>query len=100
MTTHTTKANENVFESMGFSKEEAAEMELRTFIAYEIRVFIERQGLTQQKAAEFFGTTQPKISKIINGHGEGFTINALVRLLARTGGKFQYAFKQPRKKAA
>lgn len=88
----------NVFEDLGFDPAESAELALRAYLMAEIRKFIERNDLTQVKAAEFFGVKQPKISNIINGKVEEISSDYLVGLLARTGGEFKYSFKQPTKR--
>ena len=87
----------NVFEDLGFDAAESADLALRAYLMAEIRKFIERNGLTQVKAAKFFGIRQPKISNIINGKVQEISSDYLVGLLARTGGEFRYSFKQPTK---
>lgn len=91
---HVTKGN--VFEDLGFGKEEAERLALQVYLSEQIRTFVRRQHLTQAKAAEFFNVPQPKISRIMNDKLEGFTIDYLVRMLARTGGVLNYSFRQPR----
>lgn len=88
----------NVFEDLGFDPAESADLALRAFLMAEIRKFIERNDLTQVKAAKFFGVKQPKISNIINGKVEEISSDYLVGLLAKTGGEFRYSFKQPTKR--
>ena len=95
---HVTKGN--VFEDLGFSREEAVDLAMKVDLACELRKFIERQSLTQQKAAEFFNVPRPKISQITTGRLDGISIEYLVRMLALTGGKFTYSFRQPAKQAA
>lgn len=85
----------NVFEDLGFDPVESADLALRAYLMAEIRRFIERNNLTQIKAAKFFGINQPKISNIINGRVEEISSDYLVGLLAKTGGEFRYSFKQP-----
>jgi predicted XRE-type DNA-binding protein len=88
----------NVFEDLGFDTSESADLALRAFLMAEIRKFIERNDITQVKAAEFFGVKQPKISNIINGKVAEISSDYLVGLLAKTGGEFKYSFKQPTKR--
>ena len=88
----------NVFEDLGFDTSESADLALRAFLMAEIRKFIERNDLTQVKAAKFFGVKQPKISNIINGKVEEISSDYLVGLLAKTGGELKYSFKQPTKR--
>ncbi len=96
---HVTKGN--VFEDLGFSRAEAADLAMKVDLACAIRKFIERQNLrTQQKAADFFGIPRPKISQVMTGRLDGISIEYLVRMLAKTGGKFTYSFRQPSKTTA
>ncbi len=90
----------NVFEDLGFSREEAERMALQVFLGEQIRAFIKRHKLSQAKAARFFGVQQPKISKIMNENLDGMSIDYLVKLVARTGGSLSYNFRQPRKLSA
>ena len=60
----------------------------------------ERQKLTQEKAADFFDVPRPKISQIQNNKLQGISIEYLVRMLAKTGGKLTYSFRQPSKQTA
>lgn len=74
----------NAFEALGYGREEANLRALRVYVAVEIERFIERKGLTQAKAAAFFGVSQPRISNIVNMKLDGFTIDYLVKLLSKT----------------
>ena len=90
----------NVFEDLGFDPSESADLALRAYLMAEVRKFIEKNNLTQLKAAQFFGITQPKISYIMNGIVQNISSDYLVGLLATTGGEFRYSFKQPTKRKA
>lgn len=96
--THVTKGN--VFDDLEFSREEAADLAMKVDLASDLRKFIERQELTQEKAAEFFDVPRPKISQIQNNKLQGISIEYLVRMLAKTGGKLTYSFRQPSKQMA
>jgi predicted XRE-type DNA-binding protein len=95
---HITKGN--VFEDLGFSREEAADLAMKVDLAQDVRKFIERQALTQAQAAEFFDVPRPKISLIQGNKLDGISIEYLVRMLASTGGKLSYSFRQPSKRVA
>ena len=95
---HVTKGN--VFEDLGFSREEAADLAMKAKLASDLSKFIERQKLTQVRAAAFFDVPRPKISKIQGRDLTGITIDYLVRMLAKTGGTLRYSFRQPPKRVA
>src|ERR1700692_2217126 len=75
----------NVFSDLGFSKSEAAARQARVTLAVEIERFIEKNGLTQAKAAAVFGVPQPTISKIVRGDLSRLSIEYLLKMLARVG---------------
>jgi predicted XRE-type DNA-binding protein len=80
-----TQGSKNVFEDLGFEPEEALNLKIRADLMLNIRRFIKSQGWTQKKAALFFGETQPRISDLMNGDIERFSIDKLVQMLSRAG---------------
>lgn len=46
----------------------------------------------QMEAAKVFGTTQPRISEIMNGHIDEFTIDSLVNMLSHAGVQMEVHF--------
>lgn len=71
----------NVFEDMGFkdAKHRLAKAELASKI---IDIF-EEKNITQMKASKLLGITQPKISALVNGRLEGFSMERLLFFLTR-----------------
>lgn len=88
----------NVFRDLGFNREEAEDLAMRTYLMAELRKFIAKHKMTQAKAAEFFGVPRPKISYVQSAKIDKLSIDYLVRLLSKTGGQLRYTFKQPNKK--
>jgi len=62
---HVTKGN--VFRDLGFAREQAEDLAMRTYLMAELRKFIKKDKMKQARAAEFFGIPRPKISYIENG---------------------------------
>ncbi len=87
----------NIFRDLGFDRDEAEDLAMRTYLMAELRKFINRHKMTQAQAAKFFGIPRPKISYIQNGKIDKLSIDYLVRLLTKTGGELRYSFKQPTK---
>lgn len=85
MKSQITPSSGNVFLDLGFDAEEAAHLEVRSTLMFTIRKLIQDQGLTQAKAAELLGVTQPRISNLVRGRIELFSIDSLVDMLARAG---------------
>lgn len=50
-----------------------------------VEQLITERKLTQAKAARLFGVSQPRVSDVVRGRIERFTIDALVEMLARAG---------------
>ncbi len=80
-----TKGSDNVFEDLGFDAPEAANLAIRAELMLDLRRFIKEKGWTQEQAAEFFGETQPRISQLVNGDINRFSLDKLVVLLGRAG---------------
>lgn len=95
---HTTKGN--VFKDIGFNEQEAIDLEVRVILVAKVIEFIRNNGLTQQKAADFFGVHRPKISDIMRGNIAGISASYLIKMLLRTGGKLNVSFRQPTKAKA
>ena len=66
-------------------RHEAEVMLLRAKLAEALRVWMEREGLTQAKAAKRLGITQPRVSEITRGKVELLSLDYLVGLCAKAG---------------
>ncbi len=85
MSTKVRRSSGNVFRDIGFGAEEAENLRLRSELMIQIRKLIERRDLTQAAAAKVFGITQPRVSDLVRGRIDLFSIDALVNMLARAG---------------
>lgn len=79
------KGSDNVFEDLGFSREEAANLKIRADLMLDLRQYVEQQGWTQVEAARHFGETQPRISNLMRGEIDRFSVDKLINMLARAG---------------
>ena len=73
---------DNIFEDIGFDKQEAADMKVRAELLLEIREYIRKKGLKQKDAAALLGINQPEVSALMHDHIFKFSIDALVNMLA------------------
>lgn len=89
MMTKIRRSSGNVFRDLGFSAEEATNLNIRSDLMIRLSKLIEARGLTQAKAAEFFGVTQPRISDLIRGKIDRFSIDTLIAMLGHAGVKVQ-----------
>ena len=85
MTTKIRRSSVNVFRYLGFSAEEATNLKLRSDLMIRLTRLIEDRGLTQAAAAKIFGVTQPRISDLSRDKIDRFSVDSLVKLLARAG---------------
>lgn len=58
---------------------------LRSDVALQLARHVRRLGLTQVPAARRLGLPQPTLSKILNGHVSGISLELLIRTAARAG---------------
>ncbi len=58
-----------------------------------ITMVIQERSLTQAEAARLFGVTQPRISDLVRGKIDLFSIDMLVRMLSHAGVRVTVAAK-------
>ena len=75
----------NVFLDLGFPPDEAAILRLRAELMASLRQTLAERGWTQTQAAEVLGIGQPRVSDLIRGKHDKFSLDMLVRLAARAG---------------
>jgi predicted XRE-type DNA-binding protein len=80
----------NVFLDLGFPPQEAANLFARTHLIIAIERIIKRRKLTQSAAAKLFHVTQPRISDLMRGKIEVFSVDSLMEMLGRAGAKVEF----------
>lgn len=75
----------NVFIDLGFPPDEAAVLQMRADLMSDLRKFIEGKRFTQAKAAEFLGMSQSRVSDLVRGKWEKFSLEMLITLATRAG---------------
>ncbi len=83
MAKRVTKSSGNIFLDLGFPAHEASVMLLRAQLAEALRVWMERERLTQSQAAKRLGIAQPRVSDIARGKVELMSLDYLVGLCAK-----------------
>ena len=81
----TKKSSGNVFKDLGFNREEAENLRVRAMLMAALEKYIRQEGMTQAEAAGKLGVTQPRISDLMRGKIEVFSIDTLVAMLAQVG---------------
>ena len=62
-------------------------VEDKSHLMMEIESCIKEKGMTQIQASELMGVSRPRISDVMRGRIDKFTIDALVDMLSRAGRK-------------
>lgn len=75
----------NVFVDLGFSEEEATLLKLRADLMASLRQTIEARNWTQAQAAAEFGISQPRVSDLMRGKWDKFSLDMLLALVVRAG---------------
>jgi predicted XRE-type DNA-binding protein len=73
----------NVFADLGFPDSE--ERKTKVLLAIQIQRILEERRLTQAGAARILGVNQPKVSALVNGRLEGFSVERLMTFLTALG---------------
>lgn len=86
-----TVSSGNVFTDLGFAPEEAAVLALRADLMGRLRLLIVERGWSQVQAAEQLGIGQSRVSDLIRGKWEKFSLDMLITLAARAGKRVELA---------
>jgi predicted XRE-type DNA-binding protein len=76
---------DSVWDAIEDAPEWAANMRLRAELLTAVEQAVRSWGLTQAKAAERLGTTQPRLNDLLRGKIAKFSLDARVELSARAG---------------
>lgn len=80
-----TESSGNVFEDLGFEGGEAENLRVRAQLMAPLERYVRERGITQAEAAKELDTTQARISELMNGKIQAFSIDALINMLDRAG---------------
>lgn len=82
-----TESSGNIFLDLGFPPEEAAVLIMRAELIATLRILIDKRGWTQQEASKRLGIAQSRVSDLVRGRWEKFSLDMLITLAARVGQK-------------
>lgn len=85
---------ESVWDAIENSPGEAASMKARAELMNAIIELIRKQGLTQADAAKRLGVTQPRISDLMRGKIDLFSLDTLFDMLSLTGRRVEIKVKR------
>ena len=80
-----TPSSGNVFRDLGFSREEAEHLLIRSDLMIAVQKALERRAVKQAEAAKILDVTQPRVSDLLRGRIDLFSTDALIDMLARLG---------------
>ena len=83
----------SVWDAIMDTPQESLNMKLRSNLMLQIRQVIEVNGWTQKKAAKKLGVTQPRISDLLRGKIDLFSLDMLVNMLASMGEEVEIKIK-------
>jgi len=83
----------NVFRDLGFGREEAEHLLVRSDLMIQVQKIIVSRGLKQKSAAKILGVTQPRVSALLRGRIDLFSTDALIDILARLGAQVRLTVK-------
>lgn len=75
----------SVWDAIEDSPQQAASMKARAALMMELEAYIRKAGLTQAQAAKVFKVTQPRVSNLVRGKIELFSLDTLVEMAAAAG---------------
>jgi predicted XRE-type DNA-binding protein len=93
MATKVRRASGNVFRDLGYGPEAAEHLRIRSVLMATLSGLIQDRQLTQAEAARLFGVSQPRVSDLVRGKIDLFSIDTLVDMLARAGMKIEFTAK-------
>jgi predicted XRE-type DNA-binding protein len=93
------RSSGNVFRDLGFSREEAENLRLRSELMIQLSRVIKDRRLTQARAAKLFGVSQPRVSDLVRGKIGRFSVDTLIAMLGHAGVRVSLMVRRPRKVA-
>lgn len=85
MATKVHRSSGNVFADLGFDADEAANLQMRSTLMIALRKRLTLLGATQAEAARLLGVSQPRVSDLLRGKIERFSVDTLIKMLGQLG---------------
>jgi predicted XRE-type DNA-binding protein len=92
------RSSGNVFRDVGFPDDEAEHLRVRADLLIQIQQALKVRGLTQAEAAKLLGVTQPRVSDLVRGRIDLFSVDSLIDMLARLGVRVKIVVTSPKKR--
>lgn len=95
-----TPSTGNVFRDVGFEGEEAEHLRIRADLMIRLQREIAARGLTQVAAARVFGVHPPRVSDLVRGRIDLFSIETLIDWLTKLGAEVRVVVRSRLRRAA
>jgi predicted XRE-type DNA-binding protein len=79
------KSSGDLFEDLGLSAPEAGNLRVRAWLMAKISRWINENGYKQKQAAEVLGITQSRVSDLMTGKIQKFTVDNLLTMMSVIG---------------
>lgn len=79
------KGAKNIFKDIGFNDSESVNLEARARLMVLLEKEIKRLKLTQSRVAKELGVSPPRVSELLHGRIDKFSLDLLVVYLSRLG---------------
>ena len=89
----------SVFKDLGFSGEAAENLRIRAELMTRLSKLIQTRKLSQADAARLFGVSQPRVSDLVRGKIDRFSIDTLVAMLGHAGAEVSLVVRNRRRVA-
>ena len=93
------KSSGDIFRDVGFGVEEAASLRIRSELMIRLSNLIKKRKLTQLAAARLLGVTQPRVSDLVRGKIDLFSVDSLIDMISRAGGTVEVTVRVTKKAA-
>lgn len=85
---------DSVWDALEDTPEAAQNMTLRCDLMIALEEYIKRNKMSQAKAAQLFGVTQPRVSDLVRGKIELFSLDSLINMAVAAGMKIELRITQ------
>ena len=86
----------SVWDAIEDTPQQAASMRARSALMMELENIIKQRGMTQAKAAALFGFTQPRVSDLVRGKINLFSLDCLMDMATAAGLEPHVTIKKPK----
>jgi predicted XRE-type DNA-binding protein len=83
----------NIYKDLGFNDEEAANLMVRAALLLQLQQIIKDKQWTQEEAAKTMKVKQPRVAEIMSLKTDCFSVDLLLKYLARLGKRVEVTVK-------